>query len=280
MRTCTHTTQPRAAPEQGGFTLIELLVVIAIIAILAAMLLPALSAAKEAARTARCQSNLHQLSLGMAMYVDENQDYPVCTFDQNGYLVRYTFWPSVLTPYVRNEWTNDIYRCPSYRGVTLAGNDVGDPLGSYGYNANGVQFALSQVGLGGHLTDPKNRSSIVPVRPAAVVAPADMIELGDANLMWVASVILNTYYSVDGPVNYSGYARLDINSRDVSESPGFPGASGIIQATRHRHQDRFNIVFCDGHAEKIPDAKLFEKTTTALSRWNIDHQPHPELLTK
>jgi prepilin-type processing-associated H-X9-DG protein len=260
--------------------LIELLVVIAIIAILASLLLPALSAAKESGRTARCKGNLHQIDLGLQMYVQDTHAYPVFSFDQNGGIINLGFWSTHLIPYVKHDWTNGLYLCPSYRGLTLPGNSIAVPLGSYGYNANGVQFGLSPLGLGGYLTDPSNTNSIRPIADSTVAVPADMIELGDANLMWVLPMVLQAFYGITGPASYDGYARLDISSRDTTESPSFGGSAGILQANRLRHRGHFNIVLCDGHIECPTDATLFEKTDLGLARWNNDHMPHADLLTR
>ena len=273
-----------------GFTLIELLVVIAIIAILAGMLLPALVKAKAKAREVRCKSNVRQLGLALHMYVSDNEAYPVYYLDPASEDTS-QYWYQALRPYATVDWTNDLYRCPDYKGLTLPGDPEPEsyPLGSYGYNASGVKYAVSNLGLGGpaarlgavDLADAVTGDSSGHISESQVVAPSDMIAIGDATLAWDLPVVVAALFGVAPKQDsYDGWGYLDISARNFMERPGFGGSQGIIQATLRRHDGRYSIVFCDGHVEGIYRDKLFEQSDTALRRWNNDHEPHADLLMK
>lgn len=278
VRTVGHGTSARV-----GFTLIELLVVIAVIAILASLLLPALTRAKSAANSARCKGNARQLMLALRMYVDEHTRYPVYNLDPVAF-EPHEFWHEKLRPYTQNRWTDPLYRCPDYKGLTLDGTPYAVPLGSYGYNANGVQYGLSNLGLAGKYTKVQFDSSFldddspVPIHESDVKVPSEMIAMGDATLVWLTPIVVKAFYKTNAPITSSGMALLDINTRNNAQAPTRLGSDVVLKAVKARHRGTYNVAFCDGHVENIKDEKLFERTERSLRRWNNDNEPHPDLL--
>jgi prepilin-type N-terminal cleavage/methylation domain-containing protein/prepilin-type processing-associated H-X9-DG protein len=102
----------RAERQSHGFTLIEILIVIAIISLLAAILFPVFGRARESARRASCASNMRQLGMGFAQYI---QDY-----DER--LPRAGFFGDWTTG---AEWVpgsaNDTVQVNDWPGATLTG---------------------------------------------------------------------------------------------------------------------------------------------------------------
>jgi prepilin-type N-terminal cleavage/methylation domain-containing protein/prepilin-type processing-associated H-X9-DG protein len=88
---------------QPGFTLIELLVVVAVLTIIAGLLFPVVAQARDAARRARCLSNLRQLALAHQLYV-EAYDYtlPASHYPYEPGPGPWLVWPQFLQPYYQN----------------------------------------------------------------------------------------------------------------------------------------------------------------------------------
>src|SRR5580698_5265529 len=135
--------------KNKGFTLIELLVVIAIISILAAIIFPAFMSARERARRTVCLSNMKQLGMTVAQYVeDDDSSYPNVAaggdsgVGATGVWMYYNFYQdpesifdahknafdptqSSIYPYVKNK---AVFVCPDDN----TGQTTGD---SYAYNS-------------------------------------------------------------------------------------------------------------------------------------------------
>jgi prepilin-type N-terminal cleavage/methylation domain-containing protein/prepilin-type processing-associated H-X9-DG protein len=239
----------RGGRARLAFTLIELLVVIAIIAILAALLLPALARARAAAITAACRSNLHQLGVALNLYLGEYKKFPVWREGMAfGPGTASTNWDALLLYMVSSN--RNVYLCRARKSPAGWTNLLAfNP--SYGYNALGTgKFQESQpvaqaLGLGG-TAGAGMMPDLVPLPETRVLAPADMIAIGD-------------------------YPELTNQDGDI-----LGGLDEQDDYVANRHNGGGNVVFCDAHVEYGKQTNWMRPTISARLRWNNDHQPHPE----
>jgi len=278
--------------EIVGFTLIELLVVIAIIAILASLLLPALSRAKQAADSAVCKSNLRQWGIALRMHVDDYGVYPQGFWGTNDPPAGPGLWYDQLASYTgtpRYVWWNPpsmakgqkgIQVCPGYARVWRTWR------GSYGYNEKGAyNWAMDrpgQLGIGGEVLVASVSGSLCrPIPENEVVAPSDMVAIGDA-IIWPAALVgdlcdlptqyLNPCYPIAW-IELSATAMKDVNRGQVV---AFESCRAKL---KRRHGGRWNVVFCDGHVENLRVAELFDvRRDEVTRRWNRDNLPHRDMV--
>jgi len=104
--------EPPVASERKrkAFTLVELLVVIAIIGILVALLLPAIQAAREAARRAKCQSNLHNLALAALNFESAKKHLPEGFVATGPGAIESWGWGVFILPYIEEQGIYDRLR--------------------------------------------------------------------------------------------------------------------------------------------------------------------------
>jgi prepilin-type N-terminal cleavage/methylation domain-containing protein/prepilin-type processing-associated H-X9-DG protein len=137
-------------PQRGarrGFTLIELLVVIAIIAILAAILFPVFAKAREKARAITCTSNLKQIGLGFAQYLqDYDETYPNGTNNNAPNVQDISGWAVQINPYLKSK---GVMTCPDdandpYFTTVNTTTVTYNPI-SYGANSNLAGLKVSKL---------------------------------------------------------------------------------------------------------------------------------------
>ncbi len=214
---------PARARSRNGFTLIELLVVIAIIAILAAILFPVFAQARESARRTQCLSNVRQIGMSLAMYVQDSDEVTPTVSEKYTTGKLLDAWNALL-PYVKSK---EIFYCPNRAQTGCAASQglTGDPADrciGYGYNWGPLQNFVTTNTQGGLLQDmqdvPALGQRIVPGKAlATILAPAEMFAFSDTyDLPWYTLSITSILYNLPGSSNraLSHGGRLNVNYLD------------------------------------------------------------------
>ena len=248
--------------SQRGFTLIELLVVIAIIGLLAAILFPVFGRTRENARRSSCQSNLKQLGLGIAQYVQDNDNcYPAKPYSSFGvhYIPDFTStdaggWGNQIMPYVKN---TQLFKCPSAGAYKDAG---GNNNSNYG-NFNSTYAMNAMIGAG-----PTGQYQYNPF--ALGLYPAAAFNESNVAVPAVTiSLFEDTSYAVDPLQNHntgSGQPWLGIWNNMMNTSAGCVTGSFFTCIQNYEptlyfsqiHLNGENIAFCDGHVKWFSQSKL------------------------
>jgi prepilin-type N-terminal cleavage/methylation domain-containing protein/prepilin-type processing-associated H-X9-DG protein len=222
-----------------AFTLIELLVVIAIIAILASMLLPALSRAKAKAWQAGCRNNLKQMTLGLLMYLnDNNNTFPACAsrntygFQTNDWIYWRTNQPAypienslIVAPLGSGRYSSNIFRCPADRDNTARLQAPSDH-GAYNYS-----YSMTSFGPDRGIASVMYNGAWSPFKITQIVNPAKKLVIAEEQ-------------SVS-----SGPECSDPNGEVIND--GRFVADGNDRLTS-RHSKKADISFGDGHVLTVP----------------------------
>lgn len=212
-------------PKCRAFTLIEILTVIAVIAILAAILLPAMGSIRERANETKSASNLRQIGVAMQLYAQNNNGLlPANLSDDDG------VWFIALTEFLQHDTNNsgqltDIYRCPTYVGLPGWEEKSATDWTQLGYGMSYVMVGSPFSGW------PWYDSATQTGNASTYQAPLNRIE-EPGNTILVAEH--------DG-WGWGLHAGNLSSRRGEYETP----------YRAHRHGDRANYLFVDGHVSSL-----------------------------
>ena len=232
-----------------AFTLIELLVVIAIIAILAAILFPVFAQAKEAAKKTVCLSNMKQIGLASAMYLnDYDGAYPQVkrsdsqpdVDDADGGIEDPDYGSvfAIIFPYTGGGTITEddiskqkLFACPT----------DSNPFGTDCKTINPEAPPVSSYLINGYFVWGLNESGVD--KPASTIYFAERRSAAEKDAEPFCDDIYHPWFNPTNP------------SAPENEMDPFTGAIAT-----HRHTGVANYVFAEGHAKSYSWSQTFSDT--------------------
>jgi len=208
--------------------------------------------AREKARQASCQSNLKQLGIATAMYLqDYDGMYPFASMGYNNAAGHPMYWFNLYDPYVKNK---QVWICP-----TAGRQDSTDVRTTYGVNGAGGNWTRANSanhiagGFGYTPVHPDTPSGSV-LNEAAIQNPSQKIYAGDPPSNGAGNYFgrfLIAYSSASYfPVLHGGQVGPFIDNSNGGEAiSGQPGS----------YEGGGNYLFADGHV-KWMQARTFIQT--------------------
>ena len=189
--------------------------------------------------------------------MDNDNTYPAGPIVQlPGVIFDDRFWLETVARTMGDEWHNQkLFWCPStFSRGQFSAQTYG--YNHFGYrNGNGAE-AYDFRGLS--LSATPGLRDIHPAKESSIVAPANLIELGDN------FIAIGEHLEI-GEIGYAIVRAWKVSGIGPAD----------MKIAEQRHQRRANTAFCDTHVETISFKKLFiDASDEALRRWNLDNEPH------
>ena len=243
----------RSGPVAGkhAFTLIELLTVIAIIGILAAILIPVVGRVRDSAHSSQCSSNMRQVGLAINLYAADNKNASPNAVAAgaltNGeptswYLQMVRYLGGDLSSQDRTRRALRVFVCPA--SVRSASGEKEVPWN--GFNNSAWPF-ISDFGINYAVNNPNYARGVIlkkldsPRNPSRTPLLAEM-------------------------VYQNNFIAANFNApRPLSDEAAYAAGSGTYQRFSQRHGGGGNVLFFDGHVERLSYDAFVQRANTGTT---------------